>query len=1108
MMSDSFERMQVTEWLGAHTVSKALSYVSAVRDLEWIDGEFLTALVQGSRAHPYRVRIELLAGRKGSWVEGSCTCPVGYNCKHVAAVLMAGLAPEPDLDLEMDLEPCSGNVVRSELVTWLEGFRARRGKSKKKTASTTHALAYVLAPMFRDCVVQIYKSRIDSDGHIKAFEKPWHNVETALGEPPKFVAEEDLPILRGLCLGASQFDYSIGFFVRGATGAAILEMLIATGRAFVGVTADLEQRDIPVKAIRGAARRAELCWEVGSDKNLRPALHIDPPAELLFTSTLPCWYADPESGEAGVLDMPWAGEQIADLLTMPPVAPHEVDLVGSVLSDVAPDVPAPPSFNSAAVREIDVAPVPVLTLDMLPNWADTKIDFAALNFDYAGHAFAPAAPDTIIRTSTGDVIKVKRDFEAERKYLAELTKSGFVSISRQEASNRARSFPDGVLRPDHRHNWPDFLKRVVPRLKAGGWQVVQESAFRYSIVEVDEIDGSLRQAGDGWFDVEMGIQVNGKTMRLEPLLAELFTREARWLAGKMDAVPDDEPVWLTIDRKAWFSLRADRIKPVVGALIGLFDARNAHIRIPPLDLARIHALDQTGRWEFHGDASIRTLAQRLMTGAGMAEVAMPVGLHAELRPYQKQGVAWMQYLREHELSGVLADDMGLGKTIQTLTHLLKEKEAGRLDRPALIVVPTTLVANWCDEARRFAPGLRVLALHGSQRQERFDEIAGHDLVLTTYALLWRDEAAFSQHDYHLLILDEAQYVKNASTKAAQTIRKLNTRHRLCLTGTPLENHLGELWTLFDFLLPGFLGTRQDFTQRWRAPIEKMGDTSRSDLLARRIRPFMLRRTKDEVATELPPKTTIVRTVELDGIQRDLYETVRTAMQKKVRDVVAEKGLARSHIIVLEALLKLRQACCDPRLPKPGCISDHRKSAKLALLMEMLPEMIDEGRRVLLFSQFTSMLAIIGEALTSVGIPYVRLTGDTKDRATPVQQFSDGEVPVFLISLKAGGVGLNLTAADVVIHYDPWWNPAAERQATDRAHRIGQDKPVFVYKLIASGSIEEKIIAMQENKAALAEAILSEDSPGAVKFSAEDVEALLEPIPVVPAARSSGGRRKS
>jgi SNF2 family DNA or RNA helicase len=458
-------------------------------------------------------------------------------------------------------------------------------------------------------------------------------------------------------------------------------------------------------------------------------------------------------------------------------------------------------------------------------------------------------------------------------------------------------------------------------------------------------------------------------------------------------------------------------------------------------------------------------------------------------------------LVRHELAGILADDMGLGKTAQTLAHLLVEKQAGRLDLPALVVLPTSLVFNWQAEAERFAPDLKVLNLHGADRHARFEELeagdvgAGKiDIALTTYPLLWRDAGLLQAREWSLLILDEAQTVKNAASKGAQVIRQVKARHRLGLTGTPLENHLGELWAQFDFLLPGFLGSHKDFTATWRTPIEKHGDTVRRDLLAARLRPFILRRRKEDVATELPPKTIIVRSVGLEGGQRDLYETVRAAMDEKVRAEIAGKGFARSQIVILDALLKLRQVCCDPRLLKSPAALRVKERAKLDLLMDMLPELIDEGRRILVFSQFTTMLGLIATELDKAKIGWVALTGDTRDRRIPVEDFQKGRVPVFLISLKAGGVGLNLTAADTVIHYDPWWNPAAENQATDRAHRIGQDKPVFVFKLVCAGSIEEKILALQERKAALAESVLSEDANALAKFGETDIAALLAPLP--------------
>jgi SNF2 family DNA or RNA helicase len=385
-------------------------------------------------------------------------------------------------------------------------------------------------------------------------------------------------------------------------------------------------------------------------------------------------------------------------------------------------------------------------------------------------------------------------------------------------------------------------------------------------------------------------------------------------------------------------------------------------------------------------------------------------------------------------------------------------------------------------------------LQGKERLELFDKIPEADLVLTTYALLPRDEEKLREHEYHLVILDESHYIKNNRSKAAQSAGLLTARHRLCLTGTPLENHLGELWSQFHFLLPGLLADEKSFNSHFRHPIERQDDPLRRALLNRRIKPFLLRRTKDNVAKELPPKTEMVRKVELSGSQRDLYETVRLAMDKKVRDEIDKKGVARSQIVILEALLKLRQVCCDPRLVK--ALPSRKKdsgSAKLVDLMQMVDDLLEEGRKILVFSQFTSMLALIEEELDARRIPYALLTGDTKDRAAQVAAFQQGAVPIFLISLKAGGVGLNLTAADTVIHYDPWWNPAAENQATDRAWRIGQDKPVFVYKLIAKGTLEEKIQLLQQKKSDLAQSILADGESHKMVLTQEDLQAIFAPL---------------
>ncbi|MCC8397551.1 DEAD/DEAH box helicase [Paraburkholderia sp. MMS20-SJTR3] len=1184
MSSVFFDRERITDWLGEWTVAKARS-VGAVSNVKW-HGSTLSGNVQGSRPQPYRTRVSFRTDGGSPWAQGDCTCPVGRDCKHVAALLLAELDYHDEMDhitrvqdeqadsvdsggsdgadaergfAARPLNARSGSSwsapssaspgVRPELVSWLERFRERaRAAEAADTASAnqrprqsgrTETLAYRLnwSSFHLRHEVVLHRARCDADGTIVEVGDSWTDVEAALLRQPRFISDDDLSILRGLWLGRSREDFG-QFVLRGASGAETLQKLIATGRLFCDFGIAPGQAG-PTPLARAADRPGRIEWEPLPDQRLRPVLRTEPRASMVLP-TEPVWYVDGVAHEAGIVPLSLPFQQLPDYLAMPPISLAEAPLVASVLREIAPGLPLPPTHDASALRVIDVEPVPVLTLDSHALSATTKlsravksakavkptrgkngqaapardpgtVELAAVSFDYDGVSISADSSVTLVPLPGGDVIHIRRRYEAEKKRLLELRKTGLQKVPTRSV-HATRQLPDTLLGLPDVDAWSEFVNDALPRLSANGWRVTMAPGFRYNVIEIDAIDGTAQQAGDGWFDLEMGIRVGERNVRLEPLLADLFRRDRRWLSGALETIGDAEPIELKTDENKRLRLRADRLKPVVRVLVDLFDslggtlADGAPLRVSALDAGRLDALNDTGRWQFSGDASIRDLARRLQAGPGLREVPLPRGLKAELRAYQRQGLNWMQYLREQDLAGVLADDMGLGKTVQTLAHILAEKEAGRLVRPALIVVPTTLVHNWREEARRFAPELKVLVLNGPQRKERFERIGEHELILTTYALLWRDQKVLAGHDYHLLILDEAQYVKNASTKAAQAIRGLHARHRLCLTGTPLENHLGELWSQFDFLLPGFLGSLKDFTRRWRNPIEKNGDDVRRALLARRIRPFMLRRRKDEVVKELPPKTTIMCPVDLEGAQRDLYETVRTAMQDKVRAAVSAQGLARSHIIVLDALLKLRQVCCDPRLlgalggSAAGEHERRTRSAKLDLLLSMLPELIEEGRRVLLFSQFTGMLALIAAALDEAAIPYVMLTGDTADRVTPVERFQRGEVPLFLISLKAGGVGLNLTAADTVIHYDPWWNPAAENQATDRAHRLGQDKPVFVYKLIAAGSIEEKIVELQEQKASLADSILAEDAAGAAKFSADDLDALFAPMPEAEAMR--------
>ena len=461
-------------------------------------------------------------------------------------------------------------------------------------------------------------------------------------------------------------------------------------------------------------------------------------------------------------------------------------------------------------------------------------------------------------------------------------------------------------------------------------------------------------------------------------------------------------------------------------------------------------------------------------------------LKTKLLPYQVRGAIFAACRGRV----VLADDMGLGKTVQILALLALEKSRGHLAEPALVIAPTSLMTNWFNEARKFAPELKVLVLHGSDRRQNFNAISEHDVVLTTYPLVARDHEVLLARDWHMAVLDEAQTVKNPDAATSRWVRGIKAMHRFCLTGTPMENHLGELWSIMNFANPGYLGDKSAFARQWRTPIEKRADIGRAAVLAQRVKPFLLRRTKAEVASELPPKSEIIETILLEGSQRDLYDSIRLSMSTKVRKAIADRGLAKSHILVLEALLRLRQACCDPALLK---LDDgvERRSAKLERLMEMVLELLSEGRKIIVFSQFTSMIDLVRIRLDAEHIRYSVLTGVTKDRKSAIEGFQNGASEVFLISLKAGGVGLNLTAADTVIIFDPWWNPAVEQQAIDRAHRIGQDKAVFVYRLVAAGTVEEKMDELKARKRALADSLFDRDGRIGSALTEEDVRALFD-----------------
>ena len=874
-----------------------------------------------------------------------------------------------------------------------------------------------------------------------------------------------------------------------------MQRIVATGRAFW-----LDHQRPPLRW--GEPREGRVEWAQVSKHGVAP--HLIVPGTIALNAEPPV-YVDEATRTIGPVELNLPPRLACQFLSAPAIPRAQVAEVSRRLGQALPErhhglLPGTP----APAVGIDEDPVLILRLQRghvntggyyygYRHEVDRPIGVAHLSFRYG-----PIEIETSERANwleafhAGQVYSIVRRPTKEKTARKRLSDFNFIGAMAAFPSLDRRHARDLTLKDPY--DWFDFLNLHAAALQAQGFEIRVDDDFPFRLAPSSgEFDAEFESSGIDWFELALGVEIDGERRDLAPLLAALVSTP--------DFAPDKirqlaeagDHFYLPLADGRHLSLAADRFLPLVLALHGLrlggvFADAPGKIKLSRADVVPLLEFENE-KFAFRCAGNLRRLAG-LLQARDLSDLSLPDSFRAKLRPYQAQGVAWLDLLRESGLGGVLADDMGLGKTVQILALLALEKARGNLAQPALIVAPTSLMTNWFNEARKFTPDLRVLVLHGVDRKQNFAAISEHDLVLTTYPLIARDREVLLSRDWHMAVLDEAQTVKNPAAATTRWLRDVKAQHRFCLTGTPMENHLGELWSIMSFANPGYLGDKAAFSRQWRVPIEKRADKERATALARRVKPFLLRRTKAEVATELPAKSEIVERVVLEGSQRDLYDSIRMSMSDKVRKAIAQRGLARSHIIVLEALLRLRQACCDPELLK---LDDgiERPSAKLDRLMEMVLELLSEGRKIIVFSQFTSMLDLVRNRFNVEGIRYSMLTGETRDRKNAIDGFQNGASDVFLVSLKAGGVGLNLTAADTVIIFDPWWNPAVEEQAIDRAHRIGQDKAVFVYRLVASGTIEEKMDELKARKRALADSLFDREGKIASALTEEDVRVLFD-----------------
>jgi superfamily II DNA or RNA helicase len=1032
---------------GWQVVKEARALVAAgkVSEASWNEPE-LRGLVQTS-AGTFKTG---LAIHSVAHVETHCSCRQarqdGTICAHAVAAALQIIEPPKARPPETPAVRSTGGSAPT-VTSPREPRRLRRAAAGETGAPL--ALHLVLPPNLPEAAAR-GKVMVVAEAAVAGRRVPLEALPPAR---PYRLAAEDEPVLRAIeeLAGAPAGVLLLPV----ADFARLLAALVGHPRVTLGKSAALKIADQPV-AVRLAAG-------------------VEPSGEITLRLAQPV----PISFRAGARWWTLAGDVLAPL-GLPAVA--EGVLNGPVRIP-RPEVPLflsqhwPALLTSAVVESgldldrftLDLQP-PVLELRLAGGLA--RLD-AQLIARYGDGAFPAgrAAPGAGIWTPdpASPWRYTARDLAAEQAAVARLLRAGF---SAPDAEGRCRvEGEDAVL---------TFFAREHPRLEREWVVTLEERLERSTRAKVERIEPTFRVTASGqeWFELTVGYRTSGG----EPLSA---TDVQRLLLSGRSHTRLRNGRWAVMDTGA-----AEELQQVLVDCEPRQEAGAYRIGTERAGFVAGTIREQPG-WKLEAPAAWR---ERL--GAQLGETALvcpPLGeLDAVLRPYQKEGVAWLWFLRRNGFGGVLADEMGLGKTLQALALVAASRaETAGATGPALVICPTSLVANWVAEARRFTPKLRVLVLTGAGRQADFARIPAHDLVVTSYALARRDAERYRDLAFDTVILDEAQHIKNRATQNAQAVKAIRARHRLALTGTPLENSVLDLWSLFDFLMPGYLGAATDFRERYEVPIVRDRDATVQARLARRVRPFLRRRLKRDVAAELPPKIEQVAFCELTAEQAAVYRQLLEAGRREVLAAVGRQGLGRSRMVVLTTLLRLRQVCCDLRLLKLPAVAPAAASAKLELFGELLEEIVDGGHRALVFSQFTTMLGLLRERIAAAGLDHCYLDGATADRAAVVQRFqANPAIPVFLISLKAGGTGLNLTGADTVIHFDPWWNPAVEAQATDRAHRIGQTRVVTSYKLIARDTVEEKILRLQQRKRETLQAMLGDEEQMVAALDWEEIQELL------------------
>lgn len=1034
----------------------------------------LTILSKVKGSSLYSQNIDIYISLSDLLIEGKCNCPVGYNCKHVAAVCIKYVTDYTTKEIDKVGINNYFSLNSTSLVDkWLENLETTiTAKSNATPLETDYFLTYRLGgkKSHEKGKLSFYKSKFLKNGslskgtHLDAY-KIQHNYSYS---ELKSTADKEIIKLSSALFDHNYYSPSMDI-LSGELGYMIVSKVIATNRAYYDTSqTPLNLVDEPFHVTyEFKLYRGEYTLKSNIQSTKFELLETTPPLVI-----------DKDKNEIIELDIDIVFYK--QLLNAPKIPKEDIAKVYTQVAKKLPtvDIITPKAIN---VKKIDINPIPSIHLKYTQEEHEKSFNSFTLDFLYDKYSvkYSPREKTKSFYENE-QKIAIVRDLSFEEDAKQRIESYGFNT---QLVDGNISVILDSTKRQTQLKIWKDFLENHLEALKSEGWQVEIDQEFSMKFEPSCEIVAQSEERND-WFSLSFNLEFNGISEPIAPLVSSIIEE-----FDNFESMP--ELINIEISENHFVEIETKQIKPIINTIIELLDKKekDGTLKISPFDAHLLDFMDDDIIWR--GSKDIIDLSNRLKDFKGIQRVEPPKALSAELREYQQEGINWLNFLYEFKFGGILADDMGLGKTIQTLTHLSRLKEEGMLKSPSLIVMPTSLIANWKQEALKFTPNLKVLSLHGSDRAGQFELIEEYDVLLTTYPLIVRDQKRFLEYEFMYIILDEAQKIKNHKTKMAIALKTLKSEHRLALSGTPIENHLGELWSIFSFLMPGFLDTMSFFKKQYQTPIEKEHNFERQNLLNKRIKPFMLRRTKEIVAKELPAKTEIIKYTQFEDTQSKLYESIRVTMEKRVQEAVSAKGIGSSHITILDALLKLRQVCCDPSLLKIEEAQKIHHSAKLELFLDLVDELLAEGRKILVFSQFTSMLEILERKIREKSISYSKLTGSTRKREEAIEKFTNGSADIFLISLKAGGVGLNLVQADTVIHYDPWWNPAVENQATDRAYRIGQDKAVFVYKLIVENTIEQKILEMQKSKKSLQDGIYDSDKQqDDMKFGSEELLELL------------------